>query len=107
MTKAAQRLQEHQETLDYLVSRLSQKPGELFVEERYEADGFIGEMDIHKVTINTAGKVFHRYYEVKGRPNSYGRKHAKTQFKKVTRAFPEVNYKKIYFSNGIVKRYWL
>jgi hypothetical protein len=72
----------HDKCLDDLVHRLAPKPGFLCIEAEYNIDGCKGELDIHKITRNSEGVKFNRYYEVKWRDSAYLRKKAKRQFKR-------------------------
>ena len=76
----------HDKCLDDLVSKLAPKPGFLCPNAEYyiekDGDSYRGECDIRKITRNSQGVKFERYYEVKWRDSAYLRKKAVNQFKR-------------------------
>jgi hypothetical protein len=106
LTKADVLRKRHDDHLDYIVDRLAQKPGVLCVEEKYyDGDHLVGEMDIHRITKNSAGKVFHHYIEIKGKNNSYARKHARRQFKMAKNNYHRGITQTIYTAPGAYERW--
>lgn len=94
----------HDKNVDDLVIRLLQKPGFLCPNREYHVDDYRGELDVHKITRNSSGKVFNRYYEVKWKDNSYSWRHAKTQFRRHAECH-EGNWSYIYITPERIKRY--
>lgn len=100
----------HDKCLDDLMDRLATKPGFLAPNAPYhkEVDGqeYVGELDIHKITRNSMGAVFHRYYEVKWRDSRYLRKKAISQFKRHAQCHGD-NWEYILVTPTSIKRHHL
>ena len=97
----------HDKCLDDLITSLAPKPGFLGIEQVYSVGGVMGEYDVHKITRNSAGVKFQRYYEVKWKDTPYLRKKAMKQFKRHASCHEGENWKYIYATPKGLKRVYL
>jgi len=98
----------HDRVLDKLVRRLAEKPGFLFINERYEREDAAGravrgEMDVFR-TRQTHNKRYKTYYEVKGRHTDAGYERAMNQFARHDSVFHGERWKYVYVTPTKIER---
>lgn len=100
--------QKHDKCLDDLIHRLAIRPGFLCPNHFYnridDSSQTGGEMDLYKITKNSSGVFYHRYYEVKGRDSEEAYERALTQFRHALEHHPTKTFKFIYVTPEKIKR---